>query len=144
MGQAKRKSTEYIVVHCAATPPSMDIGVSEIDRWHRARGWVGVGYHFVVRRDGTLEKGRDIDAVGAHVKGYNNKSVGICLVGGVMEEDKKTPEDNFTQNQFDTVTALLKKLHDMYPESKIVGHRELDAGKACPCFDLAKVGVCDQ
>ena len=81
-----RKRTDFIAVHCSATRPSMDVGVKEIDQWHRARGFSGgVGYHYVIRRDGTLEHGRAEAAVGAHVEGYNHNSVGVCLGGGVIE-----------------------------------------------------------
>ena len=76
-----RESTEYIMIHCAATRADMDIGAADIDRWHRQRGWRKIGYHYVIRRNGEVETGRDMDAVGAHCKGMNDKSVSICLVG---------------------------------------------------------------
>ena len=129
-----RKSTNFIVVHCAATSPSMDIGAKEIDRWHRQRGWLGIGYHFVIRRNGTVEEGRHIDKAGAHAVNYNNKSVGVCLVGGV-KEDKKTPEANFTNEQYKALVALLKRLKEKYPSAKIIGHNEI-AAKACPSFNV--------
>ena len=91
-----RRKTDFIVVHCAVTSPLMDIGLKEIDRWHRARGFLKVGYHFIIRRDGTFEQGRQLHEPGAHAKGYNHRSVGICMVGGVEEADKKTPQNNFT------------------------------------------------
>lgn len=129
-----RKSTNFIVIHCAATSPSMDIGAKEIDRWHRQRGWLGIGYHFVIRRNGTVEEGRHIDKAGAHATNYNNKSVGVCLVGGV-KEDKKTPEANFTNEQYKSLVALLKQLKEKYPSAKIIGHNEI-AAKACPSFNV--------
>ena len=61
-----RRKTDFIVVHCAATSPSMDIGLKEIDRWHRARGFLKVGYHFIIRRDGALEEGRQLHEPGVH------------------------------------------------------------------------------
>src|SRR5690606_114532 len=72
-----------LVIHCAATTPLMDIGAKEIDVWHKQRGWSKIGYHFVIRRNGVIEKGRDISEVGAHVEGYNKNSIGICMVGGI-------------------------------------------------------------
>lgn len=136
MGKNIRKSTEYIVIHCAATPPSMDIDAQKIREWHRANGWLDIGYHAVIKKDGTIENGRDIEVVGAHVRGANSKSIGVCLVGGVDESNK--PEDNFTQEQFDALKILLNSWQQQFPSAEIVGHRDLDDGKACPSFDVRK------
>ena len=134
----KREATNKIIIHCAATSPSMDIGAMEIERWHRQRGFQCIGYHFVIRRDGTLEYGREVDEVGAHVTGNNSDSIGICLVGGVKESDKKTPEKNFTQAQYDTLMMLVDDLKTSYPDAKVYGHNEF-ASKACPCFDVREI-----
>lgn len=115
----------------------MDIGAKEIGAWHRERGFNEIGYHFVIRRDGSRETGRNINAVGAHVVGYNHKSVGICLVGGVSR-DSKTPENNFTKEQWATLNITLHELHEEFPRAVIVGHRDLDAGKACPSFSVSE------
>ena len=127
---------EYLAVHCSASPPDMDIGVPEITRWHRARGFITIGYHFVIRRNGVLEKGRPIDEMGAHVEGYNHCSVGICLVGGVNK--KGEPEDNFTPDQMHTLALLLDDLrHHQFPKARIQGHRDFpNVHKACPSFDV--------
>jgi N-acetylmuramoyl-L-alanine amidase len=130
-----RKTTDFIVVHCAATKPSMDIGVREIDRWHRARGWLMVGYHFVIKRDGTVEIGRKLNQSGAHAKGYNDKSIGICLVGGVTEDDASVPENNFTPEQFDALHVLVENTLLAFPDAKVIGHNEISS-KACPSFDV--------
>lgn len=130
----KRKKTTLICVHCAATRPEMDIGVSEIREWHLARGFSDIGYADVIRRDGRVEEGRHIDDVGAHAKGYNEVSVGICLVGGV--DKKNRPENNFTDAQFKSLKRLLRFYKAKYPKAVIVGHNELDSGKACPSFDV--------
>lgn len=129
-----RKVTDYIVVHCAATKPSMNIGAKEIDRWHRQRGWLCIGYHYVIRRDGTLETGRPVDDAGAHVEGHNMHSVGVCLVGGISEKGK--PECNYTEAQWKTLASLLKELTEKYPTAKVVGHSDLNPNKACPVFDV--------
>jgi hypothetical protein len=81
------RDIDQLVVHCAATRPDQDIGVAEIDAEHRAQGWDCIGYHYVIRRSGILEKGRPDSQVGAHVKGHNAFSLGICLVGGVDAHD---------------------------------------------------------
>src|SRR5471030_3257168 len=100
-----RRTTELLVVHCSATPATMDIGVREITQWHIRRGFDTVGYHYVIRRNGELETGRRESAVGAHVKGHNANSIGICLAGGVDARNK--PENNFTAAQFNTLERLL-------------------------------------
>lgn len=130
-----REKTEYIVIHCSATPPSMNIGVQEIDRWHRQKGWQGCGYHYVIRRDGSIETGRPDDVIGAHVVNYNHNSLGICMVGGVAEKDKVTPENNFTEAQFASAQALVSRMRAKYPKAKVRGHRDF-AKKACPSFDV--------
>lgn len=130
----KRTRTDYIVVHCSATPPTRDIGLKEINEWHVARGFSSCGYQVIIRRDGTREIGRGIDDVGAHVAGYNNRSVGVCLVGGVDANLK--PEKNFTKSQIDALWQVIEMLTTMYPNAQVVGHCDLNAGKACPSFDV--------
>ncbi|MDJ1139653.1 N-acetylmuramoyl-L-alanine amidase [Marinicella marina] len=134
MAFKKVTSVDYLVVHCAATPPDMDIGAAEIDEWHRAKSWLAIGYHYVIRRDGTLETGRAANTVGAHVRGFNNVSQGICMVGGVDEKGKA--KNNFTKAQKTTLKTLLTALNHQHPEARIVGHRDLDDSKECPCFDV--------
>lgn len=143
-----RRRTDFIVVHCSATPPDSDIGVDEIRDWHVNRnGWSDIGYHAVIRRDGEIEFGRHFDVVGAHVQGQNWRSVGICLVGGVDKDNK--PESNFTGDQFESLTILLDMLERAYPFAKVLGHRDLSPDldgdgvieqhewvKDCPCFDV--------
>ena len=131
-----RKLTNLIVVHCSATRPSHDVNAKEIDRWHRKRGWLKIGYHFVIKRDGTVETGRQLNEVGAHVAGFNSRSIGLCLIGGVTEEDGKTPEKNFTDIQWTALEVLLREMRGLFPEAKIVGHNELNSYKACPSFDV--------
>lgn len=135
---AYREKTEYIVIHCAATRPSQNIGAHDIDKWHRERGFSSIGYNYVICRDGTLEEGRAKGEVGAHAKGYNSVSVGICLVGGVSEEDFRVAENNFTGKQFAVLESILRFLKLDYPNAKIVGHNELDPKKACPSFNVQK------
>ncbi len=101
--------------------------------WHLAKGWNDIGYHFYIDLDGTINKGRDIDKMGAHCKGHNRNSIGICYCGGV-EADGKTPKDTRTQEQKDSLLHVLKTLKAMYPEAVIYSHSEF-ANKACPSFD---------
>jgi len=128
---------DYLVVHCAATRPSMDIGVAEIRRWHKRRGFFDVGYHYVIRRDGTVEPGRPPDRPGAHARGFNRRSISVCLVGGVKENNVKVAEDNFTEAQKDALYGVLAALRSEYPKSEVLGHRDLpDVHKSCPSFDV--------
>jgi len=128
---------KFIAIHCSASNPKMDIGVEEIDRWHRARGFVKIGYHYVIRRDGTLEMGRPTTEIGAHVEGYNSSSIGVCLVGGVDSSKLMKPEDNFTPAQFGSLTILLTGLTKLYPGAVVQGHRDFpNVAKACPSFDV--------
>lgn len=131
----KRKATDWIVVHCSATPEHMDVGVKEIRQWHRQRGFVDIGYHYVIRRDGTVETGRPEDTVGAHVEGYNTASIGVCLVGGVDAKGKAA--NNFTVAQFTALLEILTRLQEKYNNPKIQGHRDFPGvRKDCPSFDV--------
>ena len=76
-----RKITE-IIIHCSATTEGMDFTVEDIDRWHRQRGFSGVGYHFVIYLNGSIHAGRPKNKIGAHCKGHNTISIGICYIGG--------------------------------------------------------------
>lgn len=136
----KRKSTDFIAIHCSATPANRDIGVEEITKMHRSRGFVSVGYHFIIRRDGTIEQGRPVDTVGAHVKNYNSTSVGVCLIGGVNNSMK--PENNYTPEQWDALSSVVAQLKDKYPNARVLGHRDFPAvAKACPCFDAKEWAI---
>jgi len=124
-----------IIVHCSATPPSMDIGVMEIDQWHRDRGFNSIGYHFVIRRDGTREQGRDIKLAGAHAKGHNQDSIGICLVGGIDGAGKS--EANFTFMQYITLSTIISEIRNFHGDIEVLGHRDLEGvNKDCPCFNV--------
>lgn len=130
-----RTSTEAVFVHCSATKPTMDIGVREIRQWHKEQGWLDVGYHYVIKRDGTIEAGREESAVGSHAKGYNSTSVGVCLVGGIDSSGK--PEANFTPEQMGRLRSLLTVLLTKYEGSVLRAHHDV-APKACPSFDLKR------
>ena len=128
-------AVEYLAVHCSATPPDMDIGAKEIDRWHRQRGFLKIGYHLVIRRDGSVEKGRELDEMGAHVQGFNHCSIGVCVVGGISRNGD--PQENFTDEQMHTLAVLLKDLRVKFPKAHIQGHRDFpDVHTACPSFDV--------
>ena len=127
------RGIDKIVIHCADTPPGMDIGAAEIRKWHTdpppmGNGWDDIGYHYVIRRDGTLELGRAEEVVGAHVAGHNAHSIGICMVGGKYDAD-------YTRAQWATLASIVEYLKGKYQKAKVCGHRDLDKHKACPRFD---------
>lgn len=127
------REIDTIIIHCADTFERMDIGVKEIDQWHKKRGFAKVGYHFVIRRDGTIETGREIKEIGAHAQGHNQSSIGICWVGGRSNDNKA--EDNRTEEQKEALTKLITKLVKEYKIDYIIGHSDVDNKKVCPCFN---------
>lgn len=120
-----------LIIHCADTPPSMDIGVEEIRKWHvEERGWDDIGYHYVIRRNGVVEEGREIEEVGAHCKGHNGNSIGICLVGG------REGRFDFTRKQLHSLNRLVADLKDSISGGASVhGHYEFSE-KTCPNFNV--------
>ena len=134
-----RTSTSFIVVHCSATRPNMDVGAKEIRQWHLNNGWADVGYHWIIRRNGKVEKGRAENLVGAHEPTRNKNSVGICMVGGVNQKDYRIAENNFTPEQWAALEKLIKEVQVRYPKTKVMGHRDCpNVRKACPSFDAIK------
>lgn len=128
------RTITLLIIHCSAVRPDQQSSAADIDRWHRERGWKKIGYHYVVRRDGTIEQGRPEEEVGAHCKNHNKHSIGICYEGGLDGQGK--PADTRTPAQKHTLLALLHSLRADYPEAEILGHRDLPhVKKACPCFD---------
>lgn len=148
----RRSETTTLVVHCSATRPSLDIGRREIREWHIAKGWADVGYAAVIRRNGLIEFGRHFDDIGAHVAGANSTSVGVCLVGGLYEDGSEVVDDFyglFTIPQEHALVDTLQVLLAAYPDSRIVGHRDLSPDtnhngkvdkwewlKTCPGFSV--------
>ena len=122
-----------IIIHCSATREGQQVSVDTIRDWHLAKGWNDIGYHFYIDLDGTINKGRNIDKVGAHCKGHNRNSIGLCYCGGV-ESDGKTPKDTRTEVQKESLLHVLKTLKAMYPDAIIYSHNEF-ANKGCPSFD---------
>jgi N-acetylmuramoyl-L-alanine amidase len=133
----RHEDVKFIAIHCSATAPSVDVGLAEIDRWHRLRGWSSCGYHFIVRRDGRIEEGRKLTERGAHVEDHNWESIGICLIGGVDATKLQRPQANFTQPQMGTLRDLVALLSKTFPGAVVQGHRDFPhVAKACPSFDV--------
>ena len=137
-----RKRTTAIVIHCSATKVSKDIGAREIRQWHKLdNGWLDIGYHYVIKRDGTIESGRPDDVLGAGVANHNDETLHICLVGGLTEDGKsgKVFQDTFTDAQEISLFHLIAAMEEKYPdtEGNVLGHRDFhNVAKDCPCFDV--------
>lgn len=129
------RTITLIIVHCSANRAGSALRMADIDSYHRSLGWIGCGYHYVIPTDGTIEPGRPDEMVGAHCKNHNRHSIGVCYIGGLSKDGK--PADTRTDAQRIALRNLLERLRRRYPDALIVGHRDLDPQKACPCFDVA-------
>lgn len=126
------RKIDKIIIHCADTPEGRNNTAADIDRWHKQKGWAGIGYHYVVDLDGTIEPGRNVEDAGAHCQGHNATSIGVCYIGGCDKNMK--PKDTRTDEQKASLLLLLKFLRAKYPGAKIYGHRDFSS-KPCPSFD---------
>ena len=128
------RKIDKIIVHCSATMEGANIKTTTIKDWHvKGNKWKDIGYHYVVELDGKIGIGRDEKVTGAHTKGKNRNSIGVCYVGG-LDADKK-PKDTLRGVQLGSMEQLLMELLTRYPEASIHGHNEF-ANKACPSFDV--------
>ena len=150
----KPSDIDSIVIHCSATREGQDVRASDIDRWHKERGFNQIGYHFVIDLDGTVENGRPLSMAGAHCadrglsgKSYNLHSIGICYVGGL--DKNGNPKDTRTEAQKKALIELVKKMRATYNIKDILGHRDASPDrnhdgkiernewiKSCPCFEV--------
>ena len=128
------RTITFIIIHCSAVRPGQRSSALDIDCWHRSQGYQSIGYHFVVRRDGTIETGRKLEEIGAHCKGHNRHSIGICYEGGLNANGQ--PADTRTSKQMKSLRQLVERMHTYFPKALIVGHHDLNHTKACPCFDV--------
>ncbi|XAI95635.1 putative N-acetylmuramoyl-L-alanine amidase [Microcystis phage Mae-JY22] len=138
--QTPTRSVSRIVIHCSDTPDGRPNTVEDIDSWHRERGFrrldrwrrvmnsklTSIGYHFVIYVNGAIVTGRSLEEVGAHVQGYNGDSVGVCVIG----------RGRYSLVQWAALKSNVNALMKKYPEAAVVGHRDLDRRKLCPCFDV--------
>lgn len=142
-----KRRVELIVIHCSASRADRDFTEHDLEVCHLRRGFSGIGYHFYIRKDGRTVATRPVEKVGAHARGYNAHSIGICYEGGL--DAKGRPADTRTVRQRDAMAALLIELLQRYPGSRVLGHRDLSPDlngngeiepeewvKQCPCFDV--------
>lgn len=125
-----------IIIHCSAVRTYQTSSAEQIDQWHRSRGWKCIGYHYVIRRDGTIETGRPESMVGAHCLHHNRHSLGICYEGGLNARGEHC--DTRTPAQKRALKTLLKQLKTRYPDACITSHRTFNPQKDCPCFDAER------
>jgi hypothetical protein len=138
---SKRHPVREIIVHCSATRPDWFAGrsimdkVHEIDRWHRGNGWAGIGYHWLIDRDGKVAAGRPETTVGAHVVGRNSGTLGVCLIGGHGSSERDPFNRNFTPEQDNALRQLIREISNRTQITTISGHNQY-AAKACPGFHV--------
>ena len=139
-GSFVTRRVELIIIHCSATPNGRIVTPDAIDRWHKRRGFhrttrfrvahnrhlTAFGYHFLIVDHLPIITGRHLDEVGAHARGYNQESIGICLAG----------TDKFSTEQWEKLRALVRGLLCLYPGARVIGHRDVNRHKECPCFDV--------
>lgn len=132
-------SIRFLVLHCSATRSNQNYSVEQLRRDHIKRGFYDIGYHFYIRKDGTLTQHRFLLEVGAHARPYNRCSIGICYEGGLDENGK--PRNTLKAEQTERINDLLIRLHRLFPKAKIVGHRDLPGTtpKECPCLDAHEI-----
>ena len=133
----KLTNVKFIIIHCSATPRGRKVKAEDIRRWHTSCGFSDIGYQFIVGLDGEIDEGRPLDTAGAHCRGYNNCSIGVCYVGG-LETDGVTPADTRTEQQKKALKWLVRKQREQFPQAEIRGHRDF-AAKACPCFEAKEL-----
>ena len=143
------RAMNTIVIHCSATKEDKDYSIEDIKKWHLQKGFKDVGYHFVIKLDGTIEIGRPLDKIGAHVANHNTNTIGICYIGGLSKNNKS--KDTRTDKQKESLVNLITILKSFIPIKEIKGHRDYSKDlnnngiiesnefmKDCPCFDVQK------
>jgi len=129
-----REYTDKIIIHCSYSKAHMNWGAEEIRKIHvDENGWSAIGYHYIIKRDGSVDRGRPHDAVGAHCRGENQHSIGICLIGGMSSTGGS--EFNYTKAQMVSLNVKIAELRKEYPEATIHGHNEF-SDKTCPNFNV--------
>jgi len=138
--QGTGRNIDRIVIHCTATPEGRDVSIEEVTRWHtdpkpHGRGWSRVGYHYLIKLDGTIERGLDEDVTGIHVRHHNEGAIAIVYAGGL--DANGNPKDTRTAAQKDAMARLVSGLKCAYPSAEVLGHNDHPGvAKACPCFDV--------
>ena len=129
------RQINLLIIHCSATKENQSFTLQVLETSHRKRGFNGIGYHYYIRQSGEVLNTRPLSQTGAHAKGYNRNSIGICYEGGL--DIRGQPADTRTTEQKETLRRLMQRLKEDYPNAKVVGHRDLPGvNKECPCFEV--------
>jgi len=139
------RKIKKIIVHCSATrtdwmaQSSPSEQLQEIRKWHvEGNGWSDIGYHAYISRTGDILQARPIEIQGAHVKGHNADSIGVCLAGGFGSSSEDRAVDHYTPEQLAALWKFIKDARDMYGDAiSVHGHNEY-ANKACPGFPVSR------
>ncbi len=150
MKKEPKRKIDLLIIHCSATPEDTKLTEQDLEAIHRMRGADGAGYHFYIRKNGDIKSMRPIGEIGAHTKGFNEHSIGICYEGGL--DNKGNPKDTRTEWQKHSLRVLVKTLLLDYPRARVCGHRDLMGietkethlftveneyfVKSCPSFDV--------
>ena len=133
------REIDRIILHCTATESDNDVRIDDVRKWHTdpvedgGRGWSDVGYHYLIRLDGTIEVGRPLHKQGAHTRGHNGDSIGIAYAGGLHQGE---PTDTLRPVQERAFITLCHALRQVLCRPLVLhGHREFSS-KSCPCFDM--------
>lgn len=127
---------DKIIIHCSATPEFRDVTTDDLYSWHVVQnGWSDIGYHFFIDLDGVLHNCRPVERSGAHTKGLNKNSIGICYAGGL--DKQMNPKDTRNDAQKRALDLLIYDLMDEHIDATLHGHNEFSS-KACPSFDVQK------
>lgn len=133
-GVLTRQNVYYIIVHCTATRRDQDYTPEQMEKDHKGQGYYTTGYHFYIRKDGTITQHRPLNEKGAHCKGWNSHSIGVCYEGGY--DNKWKPADTRTEKQKAALRRLIDWLLRRFDNASVLGHRDMPGvNKACPCFD---------
>ena len=133
------REIKLLVIHCSATRCNVSFPVERLRECHLQRGFRDIGYHFYITRNGEIHRGRALEKVGAHCRNHNAHSVGVCYEGGLDANGK--PKDTRTLEQKGALLALLRELKRQFPKALIVGHRDLNPMKGCPCFVSIRINT---
>lgn len=128
------KKEKEIIIHCTGTEYNRIVTLAEVRRWHKARGWNDIGYHYLIQQNGLILCGRDVNLQGAHCKGHNENTIGIAYVGGLINGQ---PADTRTDKQKNSLKMLIVHLKSMFKITAISGHKDYCA-VSCPCFDVKR------
>lgn len=133
------RTINEIIIHCTDTEAGKDYSVTEIDRWHRKRGFAEIGYHYVIHPDGKIDTGRAITKIGAHCKGHNEYTIGVAYIGG---RRNGVSADTMTLPQELALRSLLQILCLLYPSIETISGHNQYSSKACPCFKVSTFIAC--